>query len=789
MAIQLGDAVLRFLADKGQLDKAFKEIPQQADAAATEGARRFDKFARAMVDVEKRTSQIRNSLARLKAEYQAGNITQEQYSRSTAVLSRAQTLLNGGLNTYSSSLQRASLGTRRFTQDQRQAKDAAQLVAQQLGIQLPEAVQKFLAQSPRVSRVLSGMFNVAIVAAFAAAIIELGTTIGNLIVEARGFTAELDRQLQLALRIQDINLDANVEEMSKSVAGLTRRVNDLAAGLGLTREQAEAIKPPEGLKQQTILLAKIDQAAKRTGRSVFQVRDEFLELAAVNASLEKVVVKQAEAEKRRRDEVEKSAEAERKRAEEEAKRLAKEQEREALRKRLELQRETASVLRTLQDENLKLVLGTLEGEQLIQAELEVKLATLALVKSRYQEFPDIVAAATGQEVLLHQQATKKITEARQQMIQELDKLVIGEGIPGAPSPEAIQRLGEALGVKLPEEIEKLILTQEKLRVLGVKSVADLEAELRKAEEAYAALALGGEASLGEILLAQEKLLEKEIEVNLARGESVEELNKKLERQKQLYQEITGQLEENATVGQIWGELWEEISDRVGQSISVNLSNIGANAIRDLTGAFQQGIQAWILGGESLGVAMRRAAASVLAGIAAQSAVLAIFELAAAFAALARLDFRGAALHFKAAAIYGVVAAAAGASAKLIAPPGQAATITGPTGAPGGVVTGPPQPNNPLTVVRRFGEGGLVTRPTLALLGEKGEDEIVLPIPKPRAGSQEFEGQGATQPVTIIIEGLISPDNLLTVMEQMSRLVEGNDAQLSASQARSIVRRS
>jgi hypothetical protein len=63
--------------------------------------------------------------------------------------------------------------------------------------------------------------------------------------------------------------------------------------------------------------------------------------------------------------------------------------------------------------------------------------------------------------------------------------------------------------------------------------------------------------------------------------------------------------------------------------------------------------------------MKKLVASVLAGVAAQAAVLAIFELAKGFAALF-FNPAEAAAHFKAAALFGVVALGAGLAGRAIA---------------------------------------------------------------------------------------------------------------------------
>ncbi|MCH8923537.1 MAG: hypothetical protein IIA67_10375, partial [Planctomycetes bacterium] len=87
----------------------------------------------------------------------------------------------------------------------------------------------------------------------------------------------------------------------------------------------------------------------------------------------------------------------------------------------------------------------------------------------------------------------------------------------------------------------------------------------------------------------------------------------------------------------------------------------------------------------------------------------------------------------------------------------------------------------LVVERRLAVGGLITRPTLAMLGERGP-ELVVPISR-TAG---LGGLGEPQVVEqhfhthINVEGAISPDVLDDVIEQISDRVRNSNIALQAS---------
>lgn len=129
----------------------------------------------------------------------------------------------------------------------------------------------------------------------------------------------------------------------------------------------------------------------------------------------------------------------------------------------------------------------------------------------------------------------------------------------------------------------------------------------------------------------------------------------------------------------WDDLTTGVQDLFDDGALSQNQLIGMTAgIDALRGAFEglgqavgQVVQAWVLYG-SAGASVRQVTAQILASVAQQAAVKAIFELAEGFAALA-MSFLGipnagpsAAAHFKAAAIYGVVAGVAAVAGRAVA---------------------------------------------------------------------------------------------------------------------------
>ncbi len=90
----------------------------------------------------------------------------------------------------------------------------------------------------------------------------------------------------------------------------------------------------------------------------------------------------------------------------------------------------------------------------------------------------------------------------------------------------------------------------------------------------------------------------------------------------------------------------------------NFKDVMKGAFSAVAGAAQSVLSAFILTGKAGGQAFKQLAADIIASLAIQSAVKAIFEVAEGLAALASYQFDSAAKHFAAAKVYGVVAGVA-----------------------------------------------------------------------------------------------------------------------------------
>lgn len=104
---------------------------------------------------------------------------------------------------------------------------------------------------------------------------------------------------------------------------------------------------------------------------------------------------------------------------------------------------------------------------------------------------------------------------------------------------------------------------------------------------------------------------------------------------------------------------------IGAEAGKQFGEVLDNAFSEIGFAVGDLVHQWVLFGTTGPAAMRRVTAAVLASLAAQAAVKAVFQLAEGFAALF-LNPAQAAAHFKAAALFGAVAGAAAIAGRSVA---------------------------------------------------------------------------------------------------------------------------
>lgn len=235
----------------------------------------------------------------------------------------------------------------------------------------------------------------------------------------------------------------------------------------------------------------------------------------------------------------------------------------------------------------------------------------------------------------------------------------------------------------------------------------------------------------------------------------------------------------------------------GVDVTHELGVAGQQAFDQMSKGVESAIASAILGQKNFGKALEEATAQALAQLASQALVKSLFYTAEGFAALAGFAYGPAAQYFEAAGIMAAVGTAAGLA-------GHA--LSGGGGGSGSAQTGQTQSSMSNTSnqaggraatggVQQFGDGALVSKPTLAMIGERaGETEAVLPLDHPASlkkigDAMAAAGAGGGRHMHVHVKGLVSPDHLSKVIGQIDKKVRTGGASLHSSNSFRITRRS
>jgi hypothetical protein len=236
-----------------------------------------------------------------------------------------------------------------------------------------------------------------------------------------------------------------------------------------------------------------------------------------------------------------------------------------------------------------------------------------------------------------------------------------------------------------------------------------------------------------------------------------------------------------------------------------------------TETLKQSAQAWVEQGlvaaasaSSVGEAAQAMAGSVLSALASYAIPKAVEQLALGFAAMSPVspDFGHSGEHFASSAEWFAVAAAASAVGSFVSGSGGGGSSsktewTGGTGSSAASDNGPATQAQTAPTggqnVPHLAEGGLVTAPTLAVVGDSRNggrgNEAVIPLDNPEALQMiagaiagHLGGTGTNVQVTNHINGVISADKLTKVIKQMDRQISKRQSRLTSGNSFRITRR-
>jgi thymidylate kinase len=376
-------------------------------------------------------------------------------------------------------------------------------------------------------------------------------------------------------------------------------------------------------------------------------------------------------------------------------------------------------------------------------------------------------------------------------------------------------------VELTEEEKKQLAVVTALeaayKALGMTGITMYDEMARHAREDYEIVARAagtGMASQLDWMVAYQKALQADINAKKQAGVATVALQKDLDLLTKSIEKLAGATPKVKTekLRAEFHDLARTVADGT-TTFKTAASVIG----EEFAQGIGQAVAAAETGSEGIGKAMEKMAASVLSSISSMCIVQAIYETAMGLGDLANPALEQyAAGHFVAAAEFAAGAVAAGLGAMAMSggsggsSGGSSSSSSTATPASGNGISGSAGTagNNPSQTVnvQRFATGGLVSSPTLAVIGDsinsasEGSREAALPLDDPRAMSAIADaitermqasgggGGGDSHFHFPNLKGIVSPDVLDTVIDQVNTRVNGGK-RLLASEARRTVRRS
>lgn len=364
----------------------------------------------------------------------------------------------------------------------------------------------------------------------------------------------------------------------------------------------------------------------------------------------------------------------------------------------------------------------------------------------------------------YHKSADEMFKATQKLIDELDKYErnLNKGV------EAVEGTIDVL----PPLVKEILKTAEAFRTLGVVTVGTYEEQKRAAIAAYDTIYAAerkGLASSNDLLRARQRLVAIEITLAKARGVSTAALDSEMRELKKML----GETEQ-------YGKVSKQVADQVGHAVTQTAFAYGQGAI-------------------TISQAMRQTTSVIISEIAKQAEVKGADALAAAFNDFGHYDFAAGAHHMAAAgawfALAGGVSAAAGAVAGSSATPGTAANPTNVTGTQrSSGTTSAPRAIGATSSLQSFANGGLITQPVMAMLGDrpssKGEVAFDLDDKRSIMAIREAMGGGSGGgDIHVHVAGLIDGQNLGKVIGKISKRVRAGHSFLHSSNSGRVTKRS
>jgi hypothetical protein len=806
--IDIGDAILTFLADTTQLDQAITRVNaevasklkpsgqavedlgktfaasgQSAQAAATQ-ATAFaatttvagQKASNALQQTKLQADSLKLALGQVGSGAAAGlapgSEAIEELKAQIVTLEAEIARLELEVKTLGPAFQEAGA---QASFSMREATGSVGLLGEATGVQLPRHVRRFLAELPGVGAALESAFSAVAVYFLIEALIQGAEKLTEFISETFIFTEAMKKSDEITAKMN--------EDLLKHSEAIRKLKDDYAllglSGIAKTSEQIALLN--QQIKENTEGLGELQR--KALGGDA-QAQADFLTRTANAKELQQQLTN-----------------------------LEKEG---ALERQAEIRKAALAAVDIERDRQISIVALKAEENRSIAAAENSGVAALSAIEARHQL--DLYNIQLG-GLLQRQQLLKTDKTTDPSLIKQINEQI--EALQRDHATALIKIYADtiaginALGIAgsgrsgLGDQIlgtdfnDKFEQAEQAATDLGFTLSGTLAENVDKAKEAYDRLKDSGVASLSDIYRAQILVLQGQIQLAKDSGESFGPLLKQLNAIQEQYDKLTGAI--SRTTRQSKDFLQEIKKDQAGAlNVNKSLTSTLGEAFNQLAVGIETAISAAILGQKSLGEALRESVAQALAAYAAQEAVKAIIYTAEAFAALAAFDYAAAGNFFTAAAYAGAAAAAAGTAAHFLAPQtSNTGSSSSASSTSGGQVSAQQPEQQPIQTVntQHFASGGLITQRTLAVIGDAAtgagsQREAVIPVDDARfmdavAGglAQRIGPSGNVTHITFHVEGLVSADHLHKFVKKMNQGINKGSVRLSSSNSLRVTRRS
>lgn len=210
----------------------------------------------------------------------------------------------------------------------------------------------------------------------------------------------------------------------------------------------------------------------------------------------------------------------------------------------------------------------------------------------------------------------------------------------------------------------------------------------------------------------------------------------------------------------------------------------------------------VTGEASIGQAMKQATGEIIEQYGERALVAGMMDLGMGFAALAGFDYTSAMQYFEASGILLAVGAGATAGGAAIAGAGSSSGGSGGSYSGTGttsVTSGGGSAPGPASTTTRLAGGGLISAPTLAMIGDSpsggAANEAVMPLDSPEAMAKiaaalgPHLGGGGNTHFNMHVKGMISDADTKRLTKKISKMVKASTATLHSTATSRIIKRS